>query len=464
MSRKDHHASFDPVGEFILGMEPSKIPVAVRRFASLLLLDTLGVAAAAHATKPARIARETALRLYGAGPQAPAAKMLFDARSASVPGTLFAAAAQIDNLDAHDGYNPSKGHTGVVAVPALLAFAQTVAPLRPEEALAALVVGYEVGARAAIALHMTVRDYHSSGAWNALAVAALGARLRGLGRGRMREALGIAEYYGPRSQMMRVIDNPTMLHDGSAFGALAGASAVFLAEAGYTGAPAITVEANEVAKLWTDLGENFRTLEHYIKPFPICRWAHPLIEGALKLRAAHDFSHAEVVSVELTTFHEASRLFRGMPETSPVAQYAIAFPVAAALVNGRLGVDELAEASLHDEKIGRLVALTSIRESEAYNREFPKSRLGDVMLVLSDGRRLQSGTLHARGGPEAPLTESEIITKYRQYATPALGLAKARALEKAVLGLCDEEGDFSSVLALTAGRAIDASEPAVSPA
>lgn len=451
MSCKGHHAHFDPVSEFILGTDPSRIPAEVRRFASLLLLDTLGVAAAAHTMKPARIAREAALRLYGAGPQGPAAKMLFDARSASVPGALFAAAAQIDNLDAHDGYNPSKGHTGVVVVPALLAFAQTVAPLRPEEALAALVIGYEVGARAAIALHMTVSDYHSSGAWNALAVAALGSRLRRLGTDRMREALGIAEYYGPRSQMMRVIDHPTMLHDGSAFGALAGASAVFLAEAGYTGAPAITVEGDEASKLWVDLGENFMILQHYIKPFPVCRWAHALVEGALKLRASHGFTHDEVVSIELTTFHEASRLFRGMPETSPVAQYAIAFPVAAALVNGRLGVDELAETSLRDGKIGRLVALTSVRESEAYNREFPKSRLGDVTLVLSDGRRLRSGTLNARGGPEAPLTQSEIITKYRQYATAALGSRKARALEKAVLGLCGDRGDFSSVLALTSG-------------
>lgn len=451
MSCKGDHAHFDRVCEFILGTDPSRIPADARRFASLLLLDTLGVAAAAHTMEPARIAREAALRLYGAGPQGPAAKMLFDPRSASVPGALFAAAAQIDNLDAHDGYNPSKGHTGVVAVPALLAFAQTVAPLRPEEALAALVIGYEVGARAAIALHTTVSDYHSSGAWNALAVAALGGRLRRLGADRMREALGIAEYYGPRSQMMRVIDHPTMLHDGSAFGALAGASAVFLAEAGYTGAPAITVEGDATSKLWVDLGENFRILQHYIKPFPICRWAHALIEGALKLRSSHGFTHDEVVSIELTTFHEASRLFRGMPATSPAAQYAIAFPVAAALVNGRLGVDELAENSLRDGNIGRLVALTSVHESEAYNREFPKSRLGDVTLVLSDGRRLPSGTLNARGGPEAPLTQSEIVTKYRQYATAALGSRKARALEKAVLGLCGERGDFSSVLALTSG-------------
>jgi Uncharacterized protein involved in propionate catabolism len=110
-------------------------------------------------------------------------------------------------------------------------------------------------ARAGIALHATVTDYHTSGAWNALAVAAIGARLLKLGPDKLREALGIAEYHGPRSQMMRVIDSPTMLHDGSAWGALAGVTAVYLADQGFTGAPAATVEAEEVDAIWRDLGE-----------------------------------------------------------------------------------------------------------------------------------------------------------------------------------------------------------------
>ena len=33
-------------------------------------------------------------------------------------------------------------------------------------------------------------------------------------REQLRHALGIAEYHGPRSQMMREIANPSMLHDG----------------------------------------------------------------------------------------------------------------------------------------------------------------------------------------------------------------------------------------------------------
>ena len=114
-------------------------------------------------------------------------------------------------------------------------------------------------------------------------------------------------------------------------------------------------------------------------------------------------------------------------------------------------MDELAEASLRDARIARLVALTSVQESQAYNREFPKSRLGEVTVVLRDGRRLRSGTLNARGGPEQPLSEREIVAKFRDYASPALGSRRARDLERAVLELPENRGDFPSVIALTSG-------------
>jgi len=103
----------------------------------------------------------------------------------SAAGAAYAVAARIDNLDAHDGYQPAKGHAGVTVVAALLACAQQ----RPQgldghSALAALVAGYEIACRAGTALHATAGDYHSSGAWNALGAATVGCRLAGLGPGR----------------------------------------------------------------------------------------------------------------------------------------------------------------------------------------------------------------------------------------------------------------------------------------
>lgn len=441
-------AGFEHVRRFAEGLSFSRIPPEVRHFAVLLLLDTLGVAAAARGLEAARIARGFAAAAFAAGPGAPAARMLFDGRPVSPAGAAFAGAAQIDNLDAHDGYNPTKGHLGVVVVPALLSFAQTQPPMTAASAMTALVLGYEIGARAGIALHATVSDYHTSGAWNALAVAALGARLLGLGPDQTREALGIAEYHGPRSQMMRGIDAPTMVHDGSGWGALAGATAVHLAAQGFTGAPAVTVEAPEVDHLWRDLGERWVVHRHYIKPYPVCRWVHALIDAALELRRSHGLTSADVAAVELTSFHEATRLYREVPATTPVAQYSISFPVAAALAKGRVGVAEIEGPGLRDPEAARLVAATTVRESPEYNARFPADRWGEVVLELKDGRRLRSGPRNARGGPETPISEEEIIAKYREYAGGALGAAHAHALEEAVRRLAEPGAPFASVVEL----------------
>src|SRR5215470_17088692 len=441
--------AFDRVRSMVFDLDAARTPPEVRHFATLLLLDTLGVAAAARDMDASVIARETALDLYAARPGGPAVRMMFDGREASVAGAAFAAAAQIDNLDAHDGYNPTKGHLGVALVPALVTFAQTASALTGAEALAALIAGYEVGARAGIALHATVSDYHTSGAWNALGVAAVGARIRKLSAGQLREALGIAEYHGPRSQMMRVIDTPTMLHDGSAWGALAGATAVFLAERGFTGAPAVTVEAAEVADIWRDLGDAWAVARHYIKPYPVCRWVHALIGATLELRVDHALRSTDVAAIELSAFHEATRLYRELPDTTAVAQYAISFPVAAALVHGRLGVGEITGAGLTDAETSRLVQATTVHESPDYSARFPAGRWGDVVLILRDGRRLSSGPLDARGGPENPLTEAEIIAKFHDYAGPAIGGPRAHALAGAVRRLAEPGSDFAPVLELT---------------
>ena len=441
-------AGFELIRRFADGLAFSRIPAKDRHFASLLLLDTLGVGAAARKLEAARIARSFAAAGFAAGANAPSARMLFDGRPVSPAGMAFAAAAQIDNLDAHDGYNPTKGHIGVVTIPALLAFAQTVPEITAAEAMTALVLGYEIGARAGIALHGTVSDYHTSGAWNALAVAAVGARILKLDADKLREALGIAEYHGPRSQMMRVIDTPTMLHDGSAWGALAGVTAVYLADQGFTGAPAVTVEAEAVDHVWRDLGTTWVVHRHYIKPYPVCRWVHALIDCALELRRAHGLTSADIVAVELTSFHEATRLYREMPATSPVAQYSNAYPVAAALVKGRLGVTEVEGPGLADPEAARLVAATTVHESAKYNARFPAGRWGEVTVVLKDGRRLDSGPRNARGGPENPIGEDEIIAKYRDYAGSALGAPRARAIEDAVRRLADPTAPFAPVIEL----------------
>lgn len=433
------------VTSFTLGLAAADFPASARERAALMLLDTLGICAGSGSMEAGVLARDTAALLYAAGDEAHATRMLFDGRKVSLAGAVYAAATQIDNLDGHDGYNPTKGHIGVVAAPTLAALAEHCPEITGPEALAALIVGYEVAGRAGIALHATASDYHTSGAWNALGVAAMAARLRRMTATQLREALGIAEYHGPRSQMMREIAAPTMLHDGSGWGALAGMSAAILAERGFTGAPAITVEAPEAAPHWADLGRFWQVEHQYVKPYPVCRWAHASIDAARQIMLDHAPRLDDIAEVRIRSFDYAVQLFPTMPDTTSKAQYSLPFAVATMLVHRRMGLEHISGAGLTDPAVAALVARTTSTAEQRHQSRYPAGRWADVDLVLSDGRVLASGDTHARGGPERPFAKSDIVTKFMEFAVPALGRSRAEAICAATLVLADPGSRYADL-------------------
>lgn len=432
---------------FTLNTRADDVPQKAMEWAALLLLDTLGVAAAATSMSAGVLARETAVRLYGAGAGEPGCALMFDGRTTSLAGAGFATASQTDNLDAHDGFAPTKGHIGVAVVPALVAVAQNLPDLSGRDALAALAISYDIAGRAGLALHATAADYHTSGAWNGLGVAALAARLRKNSPAQLREALGIAEYNGPRSQMMREIANPTMLTDGSGMGAMVGLSAVVMAELGFTGAPAVTVEAAEVAPFWADLGQKWLVTQQYIKPYPICRWAHAPIDGAELLRNRHRITPDQIANIEISSFANAIALFPEPPRTTAQAQYSLGFAVACMLVHGAVGLDQIEGAGLTDPAVAMLISKTTLKTEQRHEDRFPAGRWGDVTITLKDGQQFNSGDINARGGVDSQFTSAEVVAKFMGLAVPVLGEARCAAIRDACLRMAAGSGKFSDLTA-----------------
>ncbi len=416
---------------FIHSLALSDIPAAVRRRALLCLLDLVGVAACGRDTPVSRIVHDFVAEHQLGGRHG--ARMIFDGRRASLPGAAMAGAATIDSYDAHDGHRLTKGHAGVVVLPALLAVEDEMAPSRDgAEFLTRLALGYEIALRAGIALHATAPDYHTSGAWNALAAAAIVSRALGSDRETTRHALGAAEFYGPRSQMMRCIDWPTMVKDGSTYGGQVGMSAALLARGGFTGAPAITIEAPDVAAQWSDLGSRWRILEQYFKPWPICRWAQPAVAAAETLRA--QAGGRTIESVRIRTFHAAARLDVREPADTDAAQYALPFPVAAMLAHGVVD-GATVTTGLRDPAtlaMARRIVTETDRDLDA---QFPARRIAIVELGLADGVRLVSAPTEARGDPEDPLSDAEIIAKAEAALTPRLGNSRSKAIQDEIAAL-----------------------------
>jgi len=431
-------------GRFIHGLRFDDLPREVVDRAQSLMLDLLGVAAAGSGTALARIACDHAFDFFGAGRNA--VRMLFDGRIASPLGAALAGGMSIDSFDAHDGHVLTKGHVGVAVLPALLAMAELTPSMDGREVIASLVLGYEIGTRAGIALHAASSEYHTSGAWNALAAAAICARSLKLDDITTRHALGIAEYHGPRSEMMRCIDFPTMLKDGSGWGSMAGVSAALFAQRGFTGAPALTVEAREAA-LWEDLGERWMILEQYVKPYPVCRWAHPSIAAALQLRAEHGLVPQMIESVMIETFHEATRLFSTFPANTEEAQYGVLFPVAAALAYGRVDARSIQSEGLSDARLRALLPRLRIAERAEFSAAFPAERWARVVVTTRDGAQLDSGPVSALGGPDKPMSQDALLAKFRSLTGARFGDRLAQKIEDDVLSLHESADAMKSLRA-----------------
>jgi len=227
---------------------------------------------------------------------------------------------------------------------------------------------------------------------------------------------------------MRVIDHPTMLKDGSAMGALAGVSAALLAAEGFTGAPAVTVTDAALAAIWGDLGRRWRIEEQYVKAYPVCRWAQPAVEAVLSLSRTHDIAPGSIERVTIHSFTEAVRLTTRRPRTTDDAQYSLPFPVAAALLRGRLGLAEIDGPGLADPEVLALSEAMVLVEEPDYCARFPVERWAHAVIDLADGRRLVSPPCPARGDPEAPFSDADLEHKFRDLAAPLLGNEKCGEL------------------------------------
>jgi len=420
-----------PIIDFIHQLKFDDLPDEVVSQGGICLLDLLGVAAAGHATRLSRILADFVCSQYPGD-----IPLLFSRRRASACGAALFGGMLIDSIDAHDGQVLTKGHVGVAVLPGLLAAAQDKA-LDGKAFLTALVVGYEIATRAGIALHATAEDYHTSGAWNAIGVAAVLARLNGLTPEQTREALGTAEFYGPRSQMMRCIDHPTMLKDGSGWGALSGVSSALLAEAGFTGAPALTLTDEAVAPIWRDMGRRWYILEQYFKAYPVCRWAQPAVEAVRQIQASHAVDPAQIREIHIYSFHEAIRLHTVCPETTEQAQYSLPFSVACALQDDIVTAQAIAETpdGLFSEQRRALSRKVICHEHDSYNARFPAERWAHARLVLTDGRELCSEPCIARGNPENPLSLEELTTKFEILAAPMLPQGVVDSLRRQSLAI-----------------------------
>jgi len=200
------------------------------------------------------------------------------------------------------------------------------------------------------------------------------------------------------------------------------------------------------------LGEAWEVMNTAIKPYPACHFTHASIDAALVLRSGLALDNiaeiealvpAEVVKVVCEPEANKKR-----PANSYDAQFSIPYLVAAALVRGQLTLAELEDPYLTDA--GILAIADKVRYSTDPDSPFPKAYSGELRIRLKDGRTISERQHINRGAPERPLSDQDIIDKYRGNAATAVSPKVSARIEAAVLAL-DSHDDVGALAAQLAG-------------
>jgi 2-methylcitrate dehydratase PrpD len=419
----------DGVIDFVRNTRWEDLPAAVQHQAKRCLLDLLAATLAGTQTPVARIVAQLSRSHFGGDD----ATVLAGGPRVSAIGAALANGFAANALDIDDGYRRVKGHPGACVLPALLAAAELCRqPVNGREFLTCLVLGYEVGIRAGLIQHARYDTYHASGSWGALAAAAVAGRLLQLTREQLRHALGIAEYHAPIGAMMKGIDRPAMTKDSIGWGAMAGVTAALLAQQGFTGVEPLFSDAPEPAWIHS-LGDRYEILNLYFKPYACCRWAQPAITGALQLARQYQLAPEALESITVRTFQAAAQLSRARPQNTEEAQYNLAYPVAAALVDGELGPRQVLPPRIHDPHLLELAGRVVVEVEPGYEAQFPAKTLADVLITTRDGRSLAATACQPTWEPPGTLpADSELEKKFHWLVEPVLGRARAVKMAETV--------------------------------
>jgi 2-methylcitrate dehydratase PrpD len=445
------------IGEFVANVRFEALPAEAQHAGKLCFMDSL---AATISGALVRISEITAGYAAQAWPGDEATIMLGGRRSTAA-GAAFANACSGNGLDIDDVGRYTRGHPGAQLIPVALAVGEKVGAAG-KDILAAVVMGYEVAMRAGRCWHHHHENFFQScGSWGSLANAAVAARLLGLDCERTVQALGIAEYYAPNAPMMRDIDHPAMVKHGIGWGAMTGVTSAELAQRGFTGIPSL-LGFPEYEQWVSDIGQRYLIVNGvYFKRYAACGWGHPAHFAAHKLVRENGIAVGDIARIRVEGYHETTRLWIKHPATEEEAQFSVAWPMAALLIDGAIGPDQMLPRRYDDPDVLALADKIELVESLEINnlyrslvegRDDPQAaNAAAVEIVLKDGRRFYSGLTRIEEGPYAPFSDQEMEAKFRRFVGYVLERPRVNELVD-MLWRLDELPDIRTLADLIATR------------
>ena len=420
------------------------VPQSIRQTTTRHLLDFLGCALGAATVSPVRAASRIATGTAGGG------------RGATLWGTRQRASADLAcfvnglmgrYLDYNDQYSGrTTGHPSDV-IPAVLAAAEVGGGGGPE-ALAGIVVGYELFGRLCDA--MDIRSAWDHSTLGAIASAGAAANVLGLQPPQVAHALSIATVSNNALGQTRQGELSDWKAGAFPNAARQGLFAALLAREGMTG-PEAPFEGPQ--GFWEAVSQPFeltpfeggssswKIAESALKFHAGCYLALPALDAIIALR--QDLAGPEdVQSITVYTFSyglsmTADSPAKWRPKTRETADHSLPFLLATGLVEGAVEPEHYAYDRYTAPQILALMDKVKVLETPDFTASFPAVQSQRVEVVTQEGAHLVHQVDYPKGHPANPMTDVEVASKFRRLVAPSLSTRQTEAAINVILTLAD---------------------------
>ncbi len=437
------------------------IPERVLEKAKLHMLDALGVALASSTED---FAPRIVNALTGIGGEGAYPVIGFPNRL-PIRDAVLANGALVHGIDFDDTHSAGIIHVSSSALPMALAGAQSIEG-GGKDTLLAYLICVETSSRIAIAAKggFHVNGFHPTGMVAAFGAALGLGRLWGLTHKQLAHAQGIV--LSMASGSFEFLEDGAWnkrLHPGWAVGAAMTACA--LAKGGFVGAKRPyegryglynsylgKPDAADLSACTAGLGTEWEMLNVALKPYPVCHYNHAFVDAALKLRQAHAIDPVDIESINALIGKDQIGIVcepeanKRRPQNSYDARFSLHFAIAAALVYGRLTMDEIQSEAINDPRV--LALCDKARYAIDPDSAYPRHYSGALEIRMKNGRTLRHREPINRGSRENPLSASDTIEKFRRTASRALPAAGVEQVVAATLSIesAASAGHFANAL------------------
>ncbi len=449
------------LARYCAGLQRAELPPEVVVRTKFLVLDLVAnIVRARHDAEstPALLAATRALGLAAGN-----AGVFADAARYTPAGAAFLNGALAHSLDFDDTHAAGSLHPGAPVIPAALAAGEMVGA-SGADVLAAIVAGYEVTCRVALALPAGAhydRGFHPTATCGVFGAAVAASRVFGLNAAQTEDAIGIALSQSAGS-LQFLANGAWTKRFQVGWAAMSGLAAATLAREGFVG-PSEALEGRlgflhayapspTPARVTQDLGTVFELMATAVKPYPSCRYGHAGIDAVLALRAEHNLGPDDIESITYGLSNAGLLLVgvpaekRANPQNIVDGQFSGPFVLSCALVTGAMGWDSYRE--LHNPVVRALLPKVHCVHDADIQAEYPRNMSGRITIVAR-GETFTRTVIVPKGEPANFLSETELRAKFAGLVESVLGADRTERLAQAVLAL-DTTAQISGLIRLSA--------------